>query len=228
MKIKLLTLRTSLIATGCLLSACSAYDLGSAGDYEYQVNEKDLANPPWEEVVSVIIEKKCATCHTPANPWYKPQNVPSLPNGTTPAFGLDYIGSKDFFKAENSLLTLVKKCIETKTSTCGKDNIPMPPNYATPLKDQERTALVNFVSALIPAAQPNGLSEFFNNKCLSCHTKDSGYGSAASLDKKIGDSRSDTFDKYKAMYTTLPPMPNYATGYTDADALADWKLITGK
>jgi mono/diheme cytochrome c family protein len=228
MKATLLTLQLMLFFTGCLLSACSAYDLGSAGQYEYKVDEKDVANPPWDEVVSIIVEKKCATCHTTANPWYKPKNVPSLPNAANPSFGLDYIGSKDFFKADNSLLTLVKKCIETSKSTCGKENIPMPPSYATPLYDQERTILVNFVSALIPAAQPGGLSQTFLNNCSGCHPQASGYGSAASGNKKIGESRSDTFDKYKNTYKTLAPMPALAANYTDEDALADWKLITGK
>jgi mono/diheme cytochrome c family protein len=228
MKAKLLTLKLSLIFLGYLLSACSAYDLGSAKQVEYAVSETDLANPPWEEVVSVIVEKKCATCHTTSTPWYKPKNVPSMPNTTTPVFGLDYMGSKDFYKPENNLLTLIKKCIETEASRCGKENIPMPPNYATPLNTQERAALVKFVSTLIPAAQPGDLSQTFINNCSGCHPKASGYGSAASSNKKIGDSQSDTFDKYKNAYKTIAPMPNYSANYTDVDALADWKLITGK
>lgn len=223
--------RICILLLGFILSACSAYDLGEAGDYYYRVGEGELANPPWDGVINVIVQNKCATCHTTANPWYKPKNVPPMENASNPVLGLDYIGSKDFYKAENNLLKLVKACIETAESRCGKENIPMPPSYATPLDETERKALLNYVKAIIPpdeAPQPGGLSALFLSKCEGCHPKASGYGSGASSNKKIGDSQSDTFEKYKNAFKSLAPMPSYSTGYSDADALADWKLITGK
>ena len=212
-----------------VLVTCSSYDLGESGNYYFNIGEENIANPVWEKGINQIVEKKCATCHTTTTPWYKPKNVPSFPNAETPIFGLDYIGSKDFFDSKNSLLVQVKKCIETKDSRCGKEQIPMPPNYATPLDNNERTALVNYVNALLPKAIPGELSAHFTTNCAGCHPKASGYGSAASANKKIGESQSDTFDKYKNTYKTLAPMPNNGgSTYTDADALADWKFITGK
>lgn len=224
-------LRLNILTMSCvayILSACSAYDLGASGNYYFDLGKEAIDNPTWDAGVNAIVEKKCATCHTTGNPWYKPKNVPSYANEGNPAFGLEYIKEKAFFDTNNSLLALVKKCIETKESRCGKDNIPMPPNYATPLNDDERKALVNFVNAILPNQTTAGLSAFFVDKCSSCHPQASGYGSAASGNKKIGESRSDTFEKYQATYKSLAPMPSFSKDYSDADALADWKLITGK
>lgn len=100
------------VLIGCLvLATCSSYDLGESGNYYFNIGEENIANPTWEKGINQIVEKKCATCHTTTTPWYKPKNVPSFPNADTPIFGLDYIGSKDFFDSKNPLLLQVKKCI---------------------------------------------------------------------------------------------------------------------
>ncbi|NBW82447.1 hypothetical protein EBR21_11900, partial [bacterium] len=45
-----------------LSSACTSYDYGSGGDFYYEV--PDPENPLWNEGISELVEKKCATCHT--------------------------------------------------------------------------------------------------------------------------------------------------------------------
>ena len=205
-----------------VLNSCGTYDLGNAGNYYYRIDNPSA--PTWGGGIGNVVINKCATCHTSSNPWYKPKNVPDFINADNPNFSLTNIGAEQFFNSSNSTLKNVKTCLE---ATCGKDNIPMPPNYATPLNDEEKKALLAFVTALVPAST-SGLGQFFISKCAGCHGDDGKKKSGSTLNKAIGESQSDTFAKFQTTYKTLSPMPGYSTGYTDADAQADWKLITGK
>ncbi|MEN9826155.1 MAG: Cytochrome oxidase, cbb3-type, subunit [Pseudomonadota bacterium] len=193
-----------------LLSACTSYDYGSTGDFYYEV--PDPENPLWNEGISELVEKKCATCHTSANPWYKPQNVPELANAQNPAFGLNFISQEAFFDGLNSLLPLVKKCIE---STCGKDNIPMPPNYATPLNASEKKALLAYITPKLPVVASN-LSDSFKSSCGGCHGSDgkSGYAPKLGTTPYTLDAFKDVITKGKG---TMGAQPGYDLTKAEAD-----------
>jgi mono/diheme cytochrome c family protein len=218
MKRKISTLRLFL-STGVffLLTACAAYDLGSSGNTFYE--PPDVNAPQWGEGISLIVEKKCATCHTAATPWYKPKNTPELPNSSNPNFGLNYIALEAFFDKQNSLMSLVKKCVESK---CGTENIPMPPAYATPLSPNEKTALLNFVTPLIPAATIN-LSESFKTTCGGCHGADGRSGSFPKLGGPTGTAK--TFEQFKTIIQNgQGGMPAQA-GYDINQAQSDYDLL---
>ena len=214
MKIKISTLQLFL-STGVffLLAACAAYDLGSSGNTFYE--PPDINAPKWNEGISLIVEKKCATCHTSTTAWYKPKNTPDLPNSSNPNFGLNYIALEAFFDKQNSLMSLVKKCVE---STCGKEDIPMPPTYATPLSPNEKTALLNFVTPLIPAATIN-LSKSFNDRCSGCHGADGRSGSYPKLGGPAGSPK--TFEQFKTIIQNgqsgMPAQPNYDISQAQSD-----------
>lgn len=124
-------------------------------------------------------------------------------------------------------MSAVKLCIESKDSKCGEEQIPMPPKYATQLDDNERQALLAFVNRYIPAATIE-LSAFFKQKCTRCHGPNGDAKGGATANKAIGESQSDTFEKFKNAYETLSVMPTYSAGYPEEDARSDWQKITGK
>ncbi|MEY4065803.1 MAG: hypothetical protein RIR26_2011 [Pseudomonadota bacterium] len=194
-----------------VLSACAAYDLGGSGKYSYEVPDPDA--PSWNEGIKIIVEKKCATCHTNQDHWYKPKNVPALANDTNPNYGLNNISEESFFEKTNATLVLVKKCIE---ATCGKDNIPMPPNYATPLSESEKKAVLKFLTNIIPATAASNLSDSFKNTCGACHGADGRSGFA----KKLGDTKY-TLDQFKNIIQNgkggMQAQPNYDITKADAD-----------
>jgi cytochrome c551/c552 len=217
---KLLTLNlTGLVFT---LVSCSAYDLSKAGNFYYPPNNPDA--PIWEDNINNIVLYKCGSCHTPATPWFKPSNTPAQINTENPNFSLERITLEAFFDEKNQeKMRIIKKCIE---DVCGTEGIPMPPNFASQLSPEEKTGLINFVNKFIVQSESN-LSAFFQENCSLCHGDDGKSKGSSTQNKQIGESQSDTFEKYKNAYTTLAPMPNYSSGYSDSDAENDWKIITG-
>lgn len=193
-----------------LVAGCAAYDLGADGKFSYEVPDPD--KPAWNEGISIIVDKKCATCHTYANPWYKPKNVPELPNAENPNFGLNNIALEAFFDSKNALLVTVKKCIETACPS----NIPMPPNYATPLSESEKKALLKFLTDRIPAAAPSSLSDSFKNTCGVCHGADGRTGAYA----KLGDTKY-TLEQFKNIIQNgiggMKAQPNYDITKAESD-----------
>lgn len=196
------------------MCGCTSYDYGSTGDYFYQV--PDPENPVWNEGISELVEKKCGTCHSPANPWYKPQNVPELPSAQNPIFGLNFISQEGFFDGLNPLLPLVKKCIE---STCGKDNIPMPPTYASPLNDAEKKALIAYITPKIPVVV-SSLSDSFKSVCSGCHGSDGKSGYAP----KLG-SKPYTVDEFKKIITNGTGTMGAQAGYDLSKADGDHAIL---
>jgi mono/diheme cytochrome c family protein len=199
-----------------VFAGCSAYDLGNSGNYYYQI--PDIENPSWDQGISALVINKCASCHTPTTPWYKPRNVSDYPNASEPIFSLSNIGSEQFFDSKNALMPLLKKCIE---STCGKENnVPMPPKYATPLNEDEKTALLNFIKPFIKETTSSpttaNLSASFKSVCGVCHGADGRSGFA----KKIGETKytlaefQDIIQKGKG---SMNPQPNYDLTNVAAD-----------
>ncbi|MFZ9520167.1 MAG: c-type cytochrome [Silvanigrellaceae bacterium] len=198
-----------------LVNGCTSYDFGSTGDYYYGI--PDAEKPAWNEGISELVEKKCATCHTQANPWYKPENVPPLQNDQNPLFGLNFIAREEFFDGLNPLLPSVKKCIE---STCGKDNIPMPPTYATPLDETEKKALLAYITPKIPVVASN-LSDSFKSTCGGCHGADgkSGYAPRLGANPFTLDEFKDVISNGKADTGKggMTPQPGYDVSKAEAD-----------
>jgi hypothetical protein len=160
------------VCSSFLLTTCAAYDLGKDGTTYYKIDDPE--NATWDQV-SFIVKDKCATCHTDEKPWYKPENTNNRPNAENPNFGLNNLALKEFWDSKNLELTNVKKCIEKvgdKEPECGLELIPMPPKYATPLDENERTALVSFTKRLLEQQakdNPSSLSESYQNNCKGCH-----------------------------------------------------------
>ncbi|MEY3901277.1 MAG: Cytochrome oxidase, cbb3-type, subunit [Pseudomonadota bacterium] len=205
-----------LLVCGFVLSACSAYDLGTAGNYYYDIGAENLANPTWEGGINIIVEKKCATCHTAQTPWYKPKNVDEGGFGKQ----LEGIGTKEFWKKDDPVLAVIKLCLE---ATCGKEKIPMPPKYATPLSQAEKQALLNYLTPLLPAASA-GFSAKFQG-CEGCHGKE-----GKNETSKIGPKLSATglsLDAFKAVIRAgRGGMPAYAVGaYSDAELEQDYNQL---
>lgn len=198
-----------IVLLGFILSACSAYDLGSEGIYKYDIGNQ-VENPPWENAIDVIVEKKCATCHTSANPWYKPKNVDS--SGYSKQ--LESIATKDFWKKGEPVMTIIKECLE---NVCGVEKIPMPPNYATPLSPEEKQALLNFVKPLLPEASAGFSAKF--TTCEGCHGKQ---GAGQGNFPKLAGTKL-TLDQFKTIIRGgKGGMPAYAAdAYSDADLEKD-------
>lgn len=209
--LKIFTLSSSLT-----LTACAAYDLGRDGTTYYKITDPE--NATWEEV-SFIVKNKCATCHTDEKPWYKPGNTPEKPNSEIPNFGLNKIGLQEFFNEKNELLSAVKACIESEDSKCGVEQIPMPPNYATPLNDNERKALLSFVQRFLDEKAKNdstNLSQSFQSKCSTCHgSKGQGLG----YPKIAGTSLS--IEEFKNIIQNgrggMPAISSYDISFAEAD-----------
>jgi mono/diheme cytochrome c family protein len=210
-KLSFLTVVCMFVATA--LSSCSAYDLGSAGNYYYDIGADKITNPTWEDGIAVIVEKKCATCHTPDNPWYKPKNVDTNANGEK----LKKIATKDFWVTSN-IMSVIKECLE---DVCGLEKVPMPPKYASPLSKDEKEALLNFTKKFIPAASA-GFSAKFSG-CEGCHaSKGAGQGT---FPKLAGTAL--TLDQFKAVIRAgRGGMPAYTTTqYADADLENDYNEL---
>ncbi|NBW83156.1 cytochrome c [bacterium] len=206
-KLSFLTIVCMFVATA--LSSCSAYDLGSAGNYYYDIGAENITNPTWEGGISAIVEKKCATCHTAESPWYKPKNVDTNANSEK----LKKIATQDFWK-QDSIMSVIKECLE---ATCGVEKVPMPPKYATPLSKNEKEALINFAKKYTPAASAGFSAKFAT--CEGCHgSKGAGQGT---FPKLAGTAL--TLDQFKAVIRAgRGGMPVYSTTqYSDADLASD-------
>lgn len=208
-----------LLVCGFVLSACSAYDLGAAGNYYYDIGAENLANPTWEGGINVIVEKKCATCHTAQTPWYKPKNVDEGGFGKQ----LEGIGTKEFWKKDDPVLTVIKLCLE---SVCGKEKIPMPPKYATPLSQIEKQALLNYLTPLLPAVSAGFSAAFASNGCQGCHGQD-GKGGIPGFPKISATALTPEVFKSKIRDGVAgTAMRAYNAGeYSDADIQKDYEFL---
>lgn len=210
-----------------LLATCAAYDLGKDGTTYYKIDDPE--NATWDQV-SFIVKDKCATCHTDEKPWYKPENTDNRVNTENPNFGLNNLGLKEFWDSRNLELSNIKKCIEKvdgKDPACGKELIPMPPKYATPLDDNERAALLAFTKGLLAQQakdNPSSLSESYQNNCKGCH---GGKGEGVGTFPKIAGTTL-TLDEFKNIIENgrggMPPQASYDISQAEADLAELQKL----
>jgi mono/diheme cytochrome c family protein len=92
-------------------------------------------NPTWENGMGALVNERCATCHSPT-----PSSV--APRGTG-ALVLDFRNKSEFDSLAKSnrstILGLGRKGVEV-----------MPPTYADPLSEAEKTALIKYLDSVIP------------------------------------------------------------------------------
>lgn len=112
-------------------SSCRSSDLGHAPADRVPTN---LSLTGWDSGAGAVVAAKCANCHTPQRSKFVPANTPHE---------LDEISNIEFFKnPENlGLVISMRKRVESVNSTS-----VMPPRFATPLYEEERIALLNFLN----------------------------------------------------------------------------------
>jgi mono/diheme cytochrome c family protein len=117
-----------------MLVSCHSSDLGSQKPEKVNVN---LALTGWESGAGEVIVKKCANCHTAARSKFVPDNTPHE---------LDGIESIAFFQdpANLGFAKMMLKRIESTDET-----LQMPPKFATPLYDDEKTAVIAFLKGIV-------------------------------------------------------------------------------
>ena len=150
-----------LVSQFLLLGACSSYDLGDKSPVEVEI---DATSPTWSQA-SALVESKCMNCHaTPRSP-YAPTNTPPLALSS----------GQGFYDA----VARIKARVFEDTAS------PMPPNFGTPLVENERAGLRAFIDAVEAAKQSNSpspiegiaagtgqtssLSAAFASNCAGCH-----------------------------------------------------------
>ncbi len=106
------------------LMSCEAYDLGAEqADHVAVASE----SPAWDNGIGELVSKKCASCHTSNRSKFVPQNTPEA---------YDSLGSQAFFTSSQVLARVIARVENTE--------VPMPPNFATPLYEDEKSALITF------------------------------------------------------------------------------------
>jgi len=203
------------------LFACQAHDLGDEEALSFTI---DKTNPTWDNGIGALINAKCANCHTPAS-----QRSKFVPSNTPTTY--DAIGSAAFFDSSNA--TLIQKVYEQVFTATTKI---MPPNFATPLTDDEKTALKTYLqSKVATVASICGLSGstaltysttagYLNSACSSCHN------AAASGRSQFGTLAEVKTNRIAALLrlketdaTKVMPQNNlsYKSG-TEGTALINW------
>lgn len=146
------------------LTSCEAYDLGDRDPISYQI---DQANPTWAGGVGQLVAAKCANCHSSQRSKFVPSDTPT---------GYDDIAHESFFSTTNTsrIQTVYSRVFESPTR-------PMPPNFATPLTESEKSALRTFLNARITTLSSlcgtsgssslnfTTASTYLTNACAACH-----------------------------------------------------------
>jgi len=115
-----------------VICGCEAYDLGDESAPAIAV---DAANPTWDNGVQQILERRCDSCHAKGERPFAPANVAPYKWGLSEG--------EDAFKTRYATASLAS------VLDAGD---PMPPNYADPLSDDERAALVKYIG-IVKAGQ---------------------------------------------------------------------------
>lgn len=188
-----------------VVSGCSrSYDLG---DQAADSTTVDTANPSWSNGISAVIQNKCVNCHTPAA-----QRSKFVP-GNTPA-SVDTINLESYF-SDPAKASLVQRRVFTDTVT------PMPPIFATPLSDNEKTALSSWIATkavnLTTICGSSGTSAWsyadaapvIAADCGTCHT-------GASLAAFSTLAKVQTYRSSMLQYLNLGTMPQSNTTYKNS------------
>jgi hypothetical protein len=122
-------MKTGIIFLALSVTSCSAYDLGSETAPEIAV---DADNPTWDGGVANIIDERCASCHSNLGANFVPANTPE---------SYEQMDQKSFYDDKDNL----DKIRNIRFRMLSTED-PMPPNFASPLYENELNALEKFFS----------------------------------------------------------------------------------
>ena len=171
--------------------SCRSNDLGNKRSDRVPVK---LGLIGWESGAGQVITQKCANCHTSHRSQYVPSNTPHI---------LDGIESADFFdKPENrGLARAMRKRIESAEAVR-----QMPPKFATPLFEDEKTVLIAFLKAIEEkASAPVPCAEKAASLLTLDHGADDGAGSGSSNQPQTGGGSPCPTPKVDPVDPTVPP-----------------------
>lgn len=199
------------LAGAALAAACGSFDYGDEKPTEILV---DAENPNWTADIQYLMELKCMNCHADPLPKFSPRDTIPIK-----------LDDEKIFKAQAARI---------KARVFNSPADPMPPNFGTPLSDNEKKALMKYLDAVI-AAQPEpspgaggdggggdgtALSQAFVSNCSLCHKAD---GSGMSGPKLRGYAKGQAaFETIVRMGGSggMPPFSD-KSAYSDADLKND-------
>ena len=120
--------------------ACGSLDYGKEKPTEIlvQADEPD-AQEAWLRDVSQIMQYKCANCHGPNHHKFAPEKAYK-------EYPYNFEDKDTFTK----LAPLIKLVIFDEAHRKAKPASAMPPDYATPLTELEKTAIKNYIEKKLP------------------------------------------------------------------------------
>lgn len=205
-------IRVSCVLGPCvvaLLTACGTFDFGEAPVDEVEVS---TTAPNFAYDIKPLMELKCMNCHTSSPSDFVPAD--------TPPIVLD--AEADFKKLADRVRIRV---FESPAD-------PMPPDFGTPLTENETAALKKYLDDLKAAATPAPtakpgtttvtLSAAYTSLCKSCH---GAQGESTSFKKLAGTAISEA-DYLAKVRAGASPMPAFtADQISDADVKADYAKL---
>jgi len=196
----------------CTLGACGTFDYGNAPVDEVEVS---TTAPNFAFDIKPLMELKCMNCHT------------ATPGKFVP--GDSYPIVLDEEKAFKALALRVQKRVFDDPED------PMPPNFGTPLTENEKTALKVYLAQLKAAPTPVPtpvkpgatvltLSAAYTAQCSSCH-QGKGEGEGIPGAKKLAGTRLEESvytDKIRLGVTNTSMGIYLPAVYSDVDLKADY------
>jgi mono/diheme cytochrome c family protein len=116
------------------LASCGSFDFGEAPS-DYVAGNAE--NPSWEADIEPVVQMKCMNCHGSDRSSFVPTN--------TPPYSSYKFDSKDGFK--KYMASMEKRILNDA-------NTPMPPNFATPLTEDEKKAVRAYIAVLKKEDEP--------------------------------------------------------------------------
>ncbi|MCX6118193.1 MAG: hypothetical protein NT027_11675 [Proteobacteria bacterium] len=114
------------------MSCGKSYDLGDQPAEEIEFSGSD---PGWNSGISHLINRKCANCHVAKSERSKfvPSNTPMTVNT---------LGEESYFALQKNADLIFDRVFQNVER-------PMPPDFATPFNDREKTFLKNWLTARV-------------------------------------------------------------------------------
>ena len=197
------------------LFGCEAYDLGDEEAAPIAVN---ASSPTWNNGIREVVEKRCDNCHAKGERPFAPSNVASFKSG--------FSESEETFQATWAAASLARV---KNTSN------PMPPSYADPLFEEEKTALVSYLEAIVAKSNPfatcektttaltfaSDIKTITDANCKGCHPGVNATPLLTAADFKA--KRSAVFEYLSGKRSEpMPPGDDAFASSADGKALVEW------
>jgi mono/diheme cytochrome c family protein len=198
-------------ATLCILApACGTFDYGDAPVDEVEV---DVKNPEFALDIKPLMQLKCMNCHAKEPGPFAPGDATYIP--------LDVEAKFEALAAR----------VEARVFK--KPDDPMPPDFGTPLTDNERAALKKYLANLktevtpTPTPEPGEKTltlsaEYTSEGCNGCHGPKGETEVGAAKKKLSGTTLTEAafLLKVKEGGGDMPPYPNFPEASAKADRAA--------